>query len=205
MRYGNDMSLKEKFKPKAKWRVDKFEDPTGEIERLLKKGKRTKLGWVVFILTLGRRDIRRRVTIEEVVKHYKKNYIGKLEFEGNVFLNEGIAEIWDLVTGVSANHFDEASTEIGVGDDATAEDATQTDLLATVNVAWVGMDTGYPTRTAQTLTFRGTFGGAVANFTWNECSVRHITTLINLNRKVQAMGTKAEGTTWVLTLDLTIA
>jgi len=72
-------------------------------------------------------------------------------------------------------------------------------------VAWVGMDTGYPSRTAQTLTFRGTFDGATGNFTWNECSIRHATTGINLNRKVQAMGTKASGTTWVLTLDLTIS
>jgi len=198
------MSLRERRKIKAEWRLDKFEDPTGEIARLLKKGRRTRLGWAVFILTLGRRDIRRKVTIEEVIKRYKKNYIGKLEFKGNVFLNEGIAEIWDLVTGASANHFDSASSEIGVGDGTTAEDPTQTDLVGP-STAYVGMDTGYPSRTEQTLTFRGTFGGTVANFTWNECSVRHITTLINLNRKVQAMGTKAEGTTWVLTLDLTIS
>jgi len=177
-----DMSLKERIKVKAKWRLDKFEDPTGEIAKFLKAGG----------------------SVKEAIKKFGRSYQGKKEFKGNVFLNEGIGEIWDLVTGASANHFDSASSEIGVGDDTTAEDATQTDLIATVNVAWVGMDSGYPSRTAQTLTFRGTFDGATANFTWNECSVRHITTGINLNRKVQAMGTKASGTTWVLTLDLTI-
>jgi len=177
------MSLKEKLKIRARWRLDKFEDPEGKIAEFLRAGG----------------------SVEEAIERFKENYKGREEFKGNVFLNEGIGEIWDLVTGTSANHFDSASSEIGVGDDATAEDATQTDLIATVNVAWVGMDTGYPTRTAQTLTFRGTFDGATANFTWNECSVRHVTTTINLNRKVQAMGTKASGTTWVLTLDLTIS
>jgi len=172
----------ERIKVKAKWRIDRFEDPTGEIAKFLKAGG----------------------SVEEAIKKFGRNYQGRREFKGNVFLNEGIGEIWDLVTGVSANHFDSASAQIGVGDGTTAEDPTQTDLVG-ASTAYVGMDAGYPSRAAQTLTFRGTFDGATANFTWNECSVKHATTGINLNRKVQSMGTKASGTTWVLTLDLTIS
>jgi len=197
------MSVRERIKVKATWTIDKFYDPDGKIAQLLKRGRRTRLGWVAYILTLGRRDIRQGVTIEEVIEKFG-NHIGRKRIKGNVFLNSGIGEIWDLVTGTSANHFDNANSQLGVGDGTTAEDPTQTDLQG-VSTAYVGMDTGYPSRTAQTLSFRSTFDGATANFAWEECVVKHAVSAICINRKVQSMGTKASGTTWVLTLDLTIS
>jgi len=139
---------------------------------------------------------------EEAIKAEGSPY-EVLEFEGNVFLNEGINEIWNLVTGVSTNVFDNANAQIGVGDGTVAEDPTQTDLQG-VSTAYVGMDTGYPLVSAQTVTFRGTFDGATGNFPWEEITVKQATSGINLNRKVQSMGTKASGTTWVATLELTI-
>jgi len=100
--------------------------------------------------------------------------------------------------------FDANYAEIGVGDSTTAEDPTQTDLLG-VNTYYKGMDSGYPTITNQTVTFRATFGPNEANFAWNEFTVRHSVTLINLNRKVEAKGTKSLGETWIVELSITLS
>jgi hypothetical protein len=51
-----------------------------------------------------------------------------IEGEGNCLLNSGVDEMWDLIVGDSANHFNNAGATIGVGDSATAAAATQTDL-----------------------------------------------------------------------------
>jgi hypothetical protein len=70
------------------------------------------------------------------------------------------------------------------------------------------MDGGYPTYgTAQKATWRSTFGSSDANWVWNEISLSNTTldTGKNLNRKVQSMGTKVSGTTWVATLDITLS
>jgi hypothetical protein len=70
------------------------------------------------------------------------------------------------------------------------------------------MDSGCPTfGTAQKATWRATFGPDEANFAWNEITVVNgpDDTAVNLNRKVQAMGTKASGTVWIATLEITAA
>jgi len=100
--------------------------------------------------------------------------------------------------------FDANNAELGVGDGTTAEDPTQTDLLGT-NTFYKGMDSGYPTVSGQTVTFRATFGPDEANFAWNEFTVRHSVTLINLNRKVEAKGTKSVGETWIVELSITLS
>jgi len=164
-RIGAYIPRKEKAKWRAKWRILKFAED-----------------WRKHAATLQ----------EALAKGIKP--IEVLEFEGNVLLNEGINEIWQLVIGGSANHFDNANSQIGVGDGTTAEDASQTDLVGT-NTAYKGMDSGYPSVSGQTVTFQATFGDAEANFAWEEITVRHASTLINLNRKQQSMGTKASGTT----------
>jgi hypothetical protein len=75
-----------------------------------------------------------------------------IEGEGNCLLNTGIDEMWDLIVGDSANHFNNASSTIGVGDSNTAANATQTDLQAATNKTYKGMETGYPTSTSQKAT-----------------------------------------------------
>ena len=47
---------------------------------------------------------------------------------GNLLLNEGIQEMWDLIMGTGATLYNNANADIGVGDTATAAAATQTDL-----------------------------------------------------------------------------
>ena len=124
--------------------------------------------------------------------------------EVNVLLNTGIAELWDLFTGASANHFNNASSTIGVGDDNTGEGAGQTDLLAGVNKQYNGMEATFPSRSNQTLSFKSSFADAEANFDWEEWVVKQSTSSICLNRKVETLGTKSGGT-WTLEVAITLS
>ena len=100
--------------------------------------------------------------------------------------------------------FDNANAYIGVGDSATAFSAAQTDLQATTNKLRKGMETGFPTRTDNVLTFKASFGDTEANWVWNEWGVFNAATAgVMLNRKVESLGTKAGGT-WNLTVTNTL-
>jgi hypothetical protein len=127
-----------------------------------------------------------------------------IEGEGNCLLNTGIDEMWDLIVGDSANHFDNSSAQIGVGDDDTAADPSQTDLQAATNKTYKGMEASYPTSTSQKATFKASFGDSEANYTWNEWVVKQATSAKCLNRKVDALGTKSSGT-WTLEVSITLS
>lgn len=127
-----------------------------------------------------------------------------IEGEGNCLLNSGIDEIWDLVTGASANHYDNTNAQIGVGDSNTAADPTQTDLQAATNKTYKGMEAGYPTSTSQKVTFKASFGSTEANYAWEEWVVKHSTSAICLNRKVESLGTKSTGT-WTLEVEISLS
>jgi len=140
-------------------------------------------------------------------EEYKKNTPYSVsEFEGNVFLNEGINAIWTLVCGGTETAYDNSNARLGVGDSDAAEDATQTDLQGT-NKTYKGMDTDYPTYGSnQQVVFRSTFDGTEANHAWKEFTVDNGATAgKNLNRKVSDQGTKASGQVWELTLTLTLS
>jgi len=130
------------------------------------------------------------------------------EFEGNMLLNEGIAELLDLLCGLGTpTAFSNANARLGVGDSSAAEAATQTALQAATNKLWKAMEATYPSRASQTVTFRSVFGSTDANYAWNEFTVVNAAddTGDNLNRKVSAQGTKAAGQTWTLDLSLTLS
>jgi hypothetical protein len=127
-----------------------------------------------------------------------------IEGEENCLLNSGIDEIWDLVTGASANHYDNTNARIGVGDSNTAANATQTDLQAATNKTYKGMESGYPTSTSQKVTFKASFGSTEANYAWEEWVVKHSTSAICLNRKVESLGTKSTGT-WTLEVEISLS
>lgn len=130
----------------------------------------------------------------------------KVVIEGNLLLNEGITRLLNLLIGTTTNPFNNANARLGVGDSSTAEAASQTDLQAATNKLYKAMDATFPSVSAQTVTFRSTFGSADANYAWNEFSADNGgTALENLNRKVSAQGTKASGQTWTLTLTITIS
>jgi len=157
----------------------------------------------------GRMQLKTKITIrkfidEEARKKDEPYEVSKTE--GNIGLNEGIQELWDLACGLGTpTAYDATNAETGVGDSTTAEAATDTGLLGT-NQLYKAMDTGYPTRSGQTVTFRSTYGGAEANFAWNEFCVRNgATAAKDLIRRVSAQGTKASGQTWELTIDITMS
>jgi len=127
-----------------------------------------------------------------------------LEGRGNCLLNTGIDEMWDLITGVSSNYYNNASAQIGVGDSDTAAQPTQTDLQASTNKTYKGMDSGYPTSTSQQITLKASFGSEEANYAWNEWVVKQSTSAICLNRKVESLGTKTSGT-WTLEVTITLS
>lgn len=124
----------------------------------------------------------------------------EIDAGGNLLLNEGIAEMEDLLIAAGGTtSFANANADMGVGDSTTAEAATQTDLQAATNKLFKAMNATFPSRSSQTLTFQSDFTSAEANFAWQEMSIRNGNTRNrNLNRKVTSLGTKATGT-WTLT------
>lgn len=180
---GNAIVIKDEGKRETKWRIDKFNDPTNEIAKFLQSGG----------------------SIEDAIVKFG-NYIGFSEFEGNVMLNEGIQAFEELLAGISTpTLWNNANARVGVGDSNAAEDPTHTGLQAAVNKFWRIMDSGYPRRSAQEVTWRGTFGGTEANYSWQEFTVVNAANDAgqNLNRKISNQGTKTSGQTWVLSVKIT--
>jgi len=128
------------------------------------------------------------------------------EVAGNLMLNEGIQELWDLaIAAGGTTAYNNANADIGVGDSTTSENATHTDLQAATNKLFKGMNATYPQRASQTVSWQSDFLTGEANYAWQEWSVRNGNTRNkNLNRKVQSLGTKASGT-WTLTAQVTLS
>jgi hypothetical protein len=134
--------------------------------------------------------------------------MGSVGFQDNCLLTEGINELWTLLAGTGATKFDNGNAFIGVGDTATAADPSDTGLKAGANKKYNAMDTSYPTYgSSQKVTHRATFASGDANFHWQEITVANGNSdaAKNLNRKVQDMGTKAVGTSWVATQEVTLS
>lgn len=172
------------------WSIDKFRDRKDRVSKAGRDG----------------------VSVAEIRRQWPDLFQDRLVFPGNCLLNEGIDELWSLVCGTGGVKFDHDNAYIGVGDDATAATAAQVKLCAELNTTdflYVVMDTSYPTYgSAQKATWRSTFGSAAMNDVWAEVTVANGDEGVghdNLNRKVQAMGTKASGTTWIATLEITLA
>lgn len=137
----------------------------------------------------------------------------------NLLMYGGISNLWQCLigngTGTAAQtltFFNNGNAYIGVGDSSTAAAATQTDLQAASNKLRKAMDATYPTHTdgttsgAATITFRSTFGSSDANFAWAEWAVFNGSSGGRmLNRKVESLGTKASGSTWQLTVTITLS
>jgi len=129
------------------------------------------------------------------------------QIEGNVLLNEGITALLNLLCGETETDFSESNAYIGVGDSSTAESASQTGLQAVTNKLYKAVESGYPSISDQTVTWRAIFGSSEANFDWNEFTVANgnSDSADNLNRKTSTQGTKASGQTWTLDLGITFS
>ena len=125
--------------------------------------------------------------------------------QGNLLLNTGINEMWDLIAGDSANNFDNTNSRIGVGDDSTDASATDTDLIGT-NTAYLEMEDGYPDAgSGEKIVFRGVADGTTANHDWDEFVAKQNTSNVCLNRLVSDQGTKASGQVWTITLEISLS
>jgi len=131
-----------------------------------------------------------------------------VEKKDNILLNAGITALLNLLTaqgGVTA--FSNGNSYIGVGDSTTAAAAGQTALQASSNKDYQGMESSYPAVSGQTVTFRSIWASGEGNFDWNEWTVANGSSdsATNLNRKVAALGTKAGGSEWTLTVAITVS
>lgn len=155
-----------------------------------------------------------KMSREWVITKYKneEDFQKDLPYEitkanGNLLLNEGITEALKLIGGITATAFSNANAYLGVGDSTTAASATQTGLQASTNKLYKAMETGYPSVTNQTITWRSVFGASEANFAWQEFTVANGNSDAskNFNRKVSSQGTKTSGQVWTLDLVITLS
>jgi len=170
---------------RSRWRIDRFHDPDGRIEEMLKKG----------------------ASVEDAVIRAGGCYIGADFFEDNVALNEGLQELIDIICGLGTpTKWDNTNARLGVGNSNAAADPSQVGLQGATKT-FKGMDTGYPQRSGQQAEWRATFGSAEGNHAWEEFTVVNAAddTGKNLCRKVESKGTKSSGETWTLSLKVTFS
>ena len=125
--------------------------------------------------------------------------------EDNLLVNEGIQLLLDLLIGAGGTAFNNANSYIGVGDSTTAASAAQTGLQASSNKDYQAMESSFPSRSSQTVTWKAVWGSSEGNFAWNEWSIANgnSDSGTNLNRKVASLGTKSSGSEWTLTVTIT--
>lgn len=136
-----------------------------------------------------------------------------LEREGNLLVIGGVSRLWQRLISDSPTKFDNTNAHLGVGDSSTAAADTQTDLQAASNKFRKPMDATFPTHTdttgtagSKTITYKSTFASGDANFAWQEWGLFDASSTGRmLNRKVESLGTKAAGSTWALTVTISIA
>lgn len=106
--------------------------------------------------------------------------------------------------GEAVTPFDNAHAYIGVGDSTAAFAKTQTDLQATTNKLRKPMNSTYPSRSGNVVTYQATFLESEAVFDWNEWMVANGSSGgVMQQRLVQALGTKPNTEQWRLTATLT--
>jgi hypothetical protein len=128
--------------------------------------------------------------------------------EGNLLQREGILALFNLLIGAAETAFSNANSYIGVGNSATGASDTDGGLLGASKL-YKGMESGYPIVGAladKKCTWRAVFGDTEANFEWAEWTVAsgNSDSADNLNRKVDALGTKTGGS-WQLTVEVSLA
>lgn len=120
-------------------------------------------------------------------------------------LNGGLDAIAGrLISDSAVQEFDATNAYLAVGNSSTAFSAAHTDLQGGSKFR-KGMESTYPQRTANVITFRSLFGTGDANFAWEEWGVANASSAgVLLNRKVESLGTKVNTQSWQLTAEITI-
>ena len=146
--------------------------------------------------------------------YIKNNPYEVVDIDGNTALDVGLNKIWNLVAGDNTYPLSSAYSHIGIGNSSAAALRSQTGLLGS-QTSYKSMDqqsgNSYPVIEDNIITFRAKFGPRDANFAWNEWgilngdpTVRTDGSVVQFNRKVQPMGTKEAGSTWVIMCDISL-
>lgn len=106
--------------------------------------------------------------------------------------------------GEAVTAFNNANAYLGVGDSNTAFATSQTDLQAATNKLRKAMNSTYPSRAGNVLTFQATFVEAEANWNWLEFGTFNASSGgTMMQRAVISLGTKTSAEQWRLTATLT--
>jgi hypothetical protein len=109
-----------------------------------------------------------------------------------------------IIGGTAFTKLTSSTAYIGVGDGTAAFAKTQTDLQGTNKLRKV-VDSGYPQRSGNQLTFRATFGTTEANFAWNEFGLFNASSGGQMfARWLYSAGTKPSTAIWIATVTFTI-
>lgn len=129
-----------------------------------------------------------------------------VEVPDNLLVNEGITLLLNLLIGAGGTVFNNANSYIGVGNGTAAAAAGNTGLGGS-SVDYQAMEASYPSLTGQTVTWRSIWGSTEGNFAWDEWTVANgnSNSATNLNRKVASLGTKGSGSSWTLTVTITVS
>ena len=123
------------------------------------------------------------------------------------FTTAGFAAIAGLLISDGTTPFNVTNAYLGVGDDSTAFDPSQTDLNPTVSGNKLRqLVSTAPTRTGAAIVFTCNFTTGQANWQWNENGIFNAASSgTMLTRKVETLVTKTSAATATFTKTLTIA
>ena len=127
------------------------------------------------------------------------------EWEGNSALNEGLNLLTTLLCGGAGTAYNAANARIGVGNSTTAPSAAQTGLQG-ASKFFQAMASGYPTYgTSQQVVWKAIIDDGDAEFSWQEITVVNAATDAgtNLLRGTSAIGVKAPGDIWSMSVTVT--
>jgi len=124
-----------------------------------------------------------------------------------MLLNGSTGPLTNAMVGGTYTALNNANAHIGIGDSTTAAAKTQTDLQASTNKLYLGMDATYPTVSGSVATFQVTAGSSQGNYVWNEFLVGDGSPGTAWIRFVQSLNggvAKASGQTWTLQVAVTM-
>jgi hypothetical protein len=148
---------------------------------------------------------------------------GTAEAFGNLLVTVGLAAITGLIIGGGGNAFSHTNAIVGVGAGTTTAAITDTALTDdnTSNAYYQQADASFPTNSNGVITCQCTFASGNANYAWQEwcwaiggggtitagdhLSAVTATAPTMVNHKVQSLGTKGSGSSWVFTTTVTLS
>lgn len=177
------------------WYITKFKDPGNEIAKRIKAGD---------------------ITVDDAKMLYADRFLGVEHHHGNLATTEGIKYLIWAMCGVIDNveapastaKFDSSNARLVVGTGSGAP--TQNNTYATfTNPVVKAMDAGYPKcspTSPWTVTWRATYAAGEASQAWNEFGLINTSDgKILFDRVVVNKGTKDEGETWVIELNIAMS